>query len=369
MEDGAGDGVGGTNQVELNGVGEVARVFGEVLQALAGVVVEAVFVEFEVDHSAGEVEYRVDVEQFGDGVLGFSALFLAATEEVLCAFQFAVEGVDGDGVVVAELVEVAREAVALGFQSADDTFESPNGVGVDGGLEFVVDAVAAGNLGVVVVAGDVGQEVESDAGIDGGDEVEDGVAVVVIGRPVPCGFRAEEFESAEDGGAFAEGVFDTSGEREGKLKVPAEIIHAIFVLCVGVFLCAEEHGHSEAEAGAPMEFGAFAYLVAVEEVGPVEGDISQQGHGVGVERLVFVVAVGIDGYAGEVDEGVASVARLAVDIEEGVAQRDGDIGDNPFSEFDMCVEVQLVVSCRGFDFVAEEGLQTSADIDIPVVEG
>ena len=89
----------------------------------------------------------------------------------------------------------------------------------------------------------------------------------------------------------------------------------------------------------------------------------------GVERLVFVVAVGIDGYAGEVDEGVASVARLAVDIEEGVAQRDGDIGDNPFSEFDMCVEVQLVVSCRGFDFVAEEGLQTSADIDIPVVEG
>ena len=46
IADGAGEGVGGTDDVELGGVGQVVDVFGEVLKSFAGVVVEVVFVEF-----------------------------------------------------------------------------------------------------------------------------------------------------------------------------------------------------------------------------------------------------------------------------------------------------------------------------------
>ena len=71
-------------------------------------------------------------------------------------------------------------------------------VGSGDGLEFVIHRVAVCYLGMRIVFMNVRQEVESCAGTEGGNDIEDGVTVVV-GRPVPSRFGAEEFQSGVDG--------------------------------------------------------------------------------------------------------------------------------------------------------------------------
>ena len=97
-----------------------------------------------------------------------------------------------------------------------------------------------------------------------------------------------------------------------------------------------------------MDFCSFSCFVAVKEVGPVDGDEPQECHGAGIEGLVFEVSFGVGGYASEVDKGVEIVLCLSIDIEEGIAQRDGNIGDDPFADFKLAVKVQFVVAGRGF---------------------
>ena len=53
MADGACERVSSTNDVELYGVAMLTSLFGEVFEAFARVVVEAIFVEFEIDNGGG----------------------------------------------------------------------------------------------------------------------------------------------------------------------------------------------------------------------------------------------------------------------------------------------------------------------------
>ena len=152
----------------------------------------------------------------------------------------------------------------------DFTVEGSYDIAGADGLEFVEYAVSLGYLGIVVVFGDIRQEVEADTRVDRGYDVEDGVAVVVR-RPVPGGFRTEEFETGEDGKVFSQGVFDASGNSKGQFEVATEVAYGIVsAVTLGVHLIAKEHGHTQADGGAPVDFCLFTVLVTVDEVGPVE---------------------------------------------------------------------------------------------------
>ena len=254
-------------------------------------------------------------------------------------------------------------------QTLNGAVEDLHGVAGTVGEDLVVDFLARGGVGVGVVLGDVLEEVQFDTDVERGDDVEDS-ALVVVGRPVPGGFGAEEFEAGVGGQVLGEGVFGADAEGVGQLEVAAEGAH--FVVASGVLLGAEEHGGAKADGGVPVQAATTAGLVAVEEVGPVEGDEAHQRDGVGVEGLVVVVGDAVfvvGGHSGEVDERLQRIARLAVDVHEVQTQRYCQVGDDPLAYFGAEVVVQLVPAGVGFHLVADEGLYAAPEVDPPVVEG
>ncbi len=125
VTDGACERVGGTDNVELGGIVEVAGFLGEGLQAFPGVVVEVVFVKLEVYDGGGQVEYLVDRQQFVEDVYwrSFFHAFTQFRHLVVQTDDFVVDGVDTYGIEVFAFAGEVLDGVALTVEMLDFAVE------------------------------------------------------------------------------------------------------------------------------------------------------------------------------------------------------------------------------------------------------
>ncbi len=309
--------VGGTNDVELDGVVEQTSLFGKVLQSFAGVVIEVVFVELVVDDGGGQVELLVCIEKVLEDVprLVVAGARLRVVDQMFQAVKLVVDGGDTCCIFVGLCSGKVLDGVAFAIKPVNLAVKSLDGVAAAESEELVVYVLTMRLVGIRIVFLDALQQIEFAGNVERGNDVENG-AFVVVGRPVPSGLGTEELQGGVHGETARNGIFSTDAERVGQLEVAAEITHVIADFRVGVDLFSEEHGCAKADGSEDVQPVAAATLVSAEEVGPVEGDETHKRKGVGVERLILIVPVGIDGDSRVIDERLKRVARLAADIEE-----------------------------------------------------